>query len=274
MLTEDIGKYTLNNTPATAPPHAHDDHAILDDLDVHHLDLEPRDIDAIVDNKTDDDQPDLDTDDSSGDKLKMKADVSMEGITEATDITTPVEMRMVPSSTNQEVDTSAQVSDFSEFPKGSASDAQRNKCETLFDITDPEEDGSDLEETNDDRKETAESERTLVPETAAPADNVEMRIKKREGRIDKSFNRISSEISEIETMQDEEYMKVSLQLSEQDEQEAETNFDKIVEDSFKEDKSEDWASNDSSPADEVAPQIKSKEQKGDTNIISFHLYLY
>ena len=100
-----------------------------------------------------------------------------------------------------------------------------------------------------------------------------MRIKKREGRIDKSFNRISSEISEIETMQDEEYMKVSLQLSEQDEQEAETNFDKIVEDSFKEDKSEDWASNDSSPADEVAPQIKSKEQKGDTNIINFHLYL-
>merc|ERR1711862_906315 len=46
----------------------------------------------IQDNKTDDDQPDLETDESSGERSKMKNDPSMEGFTEATDITTPIEM--------------------------------------------------------------------------------------------------------------------------------------------------------------------------------------
>ena len=317
MQTEENGKYTLNliqtttnttNTSTTTapliPPNTTDDHAILDELDVTRLaHLASRDIDAIVDNRTDDDdQPDLDTDDSfaggggGGEKMHEQpaaavdsTSIIMEGFTtEATDITTPVEMRLTTTAVAScsllaEADTSAQVSDFSEFPKGTVSETGggggKNKCETMFDITDPEEDASDMEETMDKvrmdeavepeqkQEEVMESEATLVPPEAQSTnsnninavDEVNFRIRKREDQIDKSFNRLSSEVvSEIEAFKDDEYMKVSLQLSEQDEQEAETDFDKLVEDSFKEDKSEDWVSNDdSSPAKEEAPPLPS-----------------
>ena len=103
-----------------------DDHAIVDEVDVRKLSVilghepEHRDIADIQDNKTDDDQPDLERDESSGDKLVMtpdfdlnvKHDPSMEGFTEATDITTPVEMGQESVlSRREDFDTSYQISD-------------------------------------------------------------------------------------------------------------------------------------------------------------------
>ena len=238
---------------------------------VHILGRQPAntDIDELIDNKTDDDQPDLETDESSGEK-KMKGDVSMEGFTEATDITTPIEM--VREQPSRRDDTSAQVSDFSDFQRG-VSDSQRPKSATLFDITDPE-DGSDIEETtmNPDLKlnkllreaslqDSSASDKTLLAESSTPVDEavlispgraeeVELRIKKREGKIDRKFDRLSLELSEAECDQADHFVKVSKELTAQEEEDASTSFDRLVEDNFMEDKSEDWLSNDSSPADD------------------------
>ena len=105
-----------NNASNVVP--AFDDHAIVDEVDVKKLSLilghepENKEIADIQDNKTDDDQPDLETDESSGEKSKIKLDVSMEGFTEATDITTPVEMAQESApSKRDDLDTSYQISD-------------------------------------------------------------------------------------------------------------------------------------------------------------------
>ena len=136
-----------------------DDHAIVDDVDVRKLSVilghepENRELADIQDNKTDDDQPDLETDDSSGEKSKIKLDISMEGFTEATDITTPVDMvqESAPSK-RDDFDTSYQISDlpaeFSKYDNKITSPATLHR-ETLFEITDLE-DLTDIEENKED----------------------------------------------------------------------------------------------------------------------------
>ena len=202
----------------------------------------------------------------------------MEGFTEATDITTPVEMGR-----REEPDTLAQVSDISEFPRGPE---PHN--------TDPE-DGSDMEETPElqegrvqptgraelTRDSSSSFDQTLVADCtdwvhvdpvkveqvareakqeereAEQEDEekeeevVELRMKKREGTIDRKFARLSQELGEEEL--DAEYTRVSLQLSQTEEETADQSFDRIVSDTFREDRSEDWDSNDSSPEIEVNP---------------------
>lgn len=290
--SEDTGKYNPKSVDvvfsSVLAPTLHDDHAIHDEIDVHDLvDILGRqpanqDIDEIIDNKTDDDQPDLETDESSGEK-KMKGDVSMEGFTEATDITTPVEMRKEQPSRRD--DTSAQISDFSDFQRGT-SDSHRPKSATLFDITDPE-DGSDIEEVgaiadlkhsklfrDPSLQDSSASDKTLMAENSTYVDSafvasdraeeVELRIKKREGKIERKFDRLSLELSEAECDQADTFVKVSQEITAKEEEEAANSFDRLVEDNFMEDKSEDWLSNDSSPDEQLGDIHTKTTLKEDT----------
>ena len=278
--------------------------------------LAVRDLDEIRDNRTDDDQPDLETDDSSGGgeqlqlQQRMKPDTSLEAITEATDITTPVEMQMREATCTNTGGmaeagadhTSAQISDLSEMPHEEeeeeavllSSDGtagcrhpQQPVSETLFDITDPEEDEEEEEDEIEDhigpmsQTRTGEeeaisggserSERTLMVEAeeaasappAAAAVDVQLRIQKRQGQIDRKFERLSQELSfelpagvdssnssssltgcgkqlEQAEEEEEEFVRVASQLSQREEEEAAASFDQVVMDNFAEDKSEDW----------------------------------
>ena len=81
---------------------------------------------------------------------------------------------------------------------------------------------------------------------------VEVNLRNREGKIDHKFERLSAEISEQE-FDAAEYNRVSLQLSQQDQEDAAQDFDQLIQDIFLDDKSEDWLSNDSSPARDIDP---------------------
>ena len=147
-----------------------EDHAIVDDIDLQKLtSLGDREVADIQDNKTDDDQPDLELDDSSGDRSKIKLDVSMEGFTETTDITTPIEMAQESAaSKGVDFDTSYQISDLPEWSRhdlrmSTPETHHKLKSETLFDITDLD-DLSDVEEDMKDNVFMSYSDRTLVPE--------------------------------------------------------------------------------------------------------------
>ena len=292
----DTSSVLVSSIPPPPPP-LYEDHAIHDDLDVERLGavLATRDLDDIRDNRTDDDQPDLETDDSSGgdqQQPKIKPDISLEAITEATDITTPVEMMVQETGAAEADHTSAQISDLSEMPREEdarmtlmSSDGggqQRPVSETLFDMTDPEEEEDDLEEhiAQESPSRTGEavragsggSERTLLLEAESMDGTVskavvQMRIQKRQGQIDRKFERLSLEVS-FETAgsssldrhyekgeEDEAYVQIAAQLSHRDEEEAATSFDQLVLDNFAEDKSEDWKlSNEATPDMEATPE--------------------
>ena len=288
-----------------------EDHAIVDDnIDI--LNIKPlgdRDIADMQDNKTDDDQPDLDTDDSnSGDKSKIKLDVSMEGFTEATDITTPVEMAQESTqSRGIDFDTSYLISDLPEWSKNDIRMAtpethQRLKSETLFDITDLEDLRTDLEDLSDIEENVIQidavlsfptySDRTLVQERPFDQDEdssprlVESKIRMREVKIEEKFERMSMSISDTETKEDgEEFGRLSTSaLSKEDEEEAASNFDKIIFDNYVEDKSEDWLTHESDPSPEKdqesgeifgAPEKEhtSAKQGKQKRILNTHLVL-
>jgi hypothetical protein len=265
--------------PATAPEEGtkrnvlrmvqqFEDHAILDDIDIHKMSLGDREVADIQDNKTDDDQPDLDTDESSGDKSKIKLDVSMsmEGFTEATDITTPVEMAQESApSRGVDFDTSYQISDLPDWSKhdirmSTPETHHKLKSETLFDITDLD-DLTDIEENM--QKDsvvslTPYSDRTLVaeqplnPEEDLSPRLVESKIKMREEKIEQKFERMSMSMSDTETNDEgEEFCRLSTSvLSKEDEEQAGSNFDKIIFDNYVEDKSEDWLTHESDPSPE------------------------
>ena len=235
-----------------------DDHAIVDEVDVRKLSVilghepEHRDIADIQDNKTDDDQPDLERDESSGEKLvtpdyelNVKHDPSMENFTEATDITTPVEMGQESVlSRREDFDTSYQISDIpleamSRQEKQLTSPATLHK-ETLFEITDLE----DLTDTeNDNRDEmpemplTSRSDRTLVAESP---DCLDDKIRRREKTIDRKFDRLSMDLSDAEVNLEKEIQMDASQLSREEEEQAAQSFDKIIFENFAEDQSEDW----------------------------------
>ena len=218
-----------------------EDYAIVDDVDVNKLTVllghrpENRELADLQDNKTDDDQPDLETDDSSGEKNKIKLDVSMEGFTEATDITTPVEMvQESVASRRDDFDTSYQISDLpTEFSKNEnkiTSPATLHR-ETLFEITDLE-DLTDIEENKEDifLQTSSRSDKTLVP------DSPDSKIILRQKNIEKKFERLSMEMSDTEiNIEKEMFVKVS----KEEEDQATESFEKIVFDNFAEDKSED-----------------------------------
>ena len=250
----------INNIPIKPT----DDHAIVDDVDVKKLKVilghepENKDIADIQDNKTDDDQPDLETDDSSGGKNKMKHDPSMDVLTERTDITTPVEMGQESGiSRRDDFDTSYQISDlpneYSKHDKQATSPATLHK-ETLFEITDLE-DLTDIEENKDDIPDIQMSSRSDHTLVADSPDNLDVKIRKREKNIDKKFERISLDLSDSEmNVEKEMFMNVS-QISKEEEEEAAQSFDKIIFENFAEDKSEDWLTHGS----EVTPD-KDVEQ--------------
>ena len=250
----------INNIPIKPT----DDHAIVDDVDVKQLKVilghepENKDIADIQDNKTDDDQPDLETDDSSGGKNKMKHDPSMDVLTERTDITTPVEMGQESGiSRRDDFDTSYQISDlpneYSKHDKQATSPATLHK-ETLFEITDLE-DLTDIEENKDDIPDIQMSSRSDHTLVADSPDNLDVKIRKREKNIDKKFERISLDLSDSEmNVEKEMFMNVS-QISKEEEEEAAQSFDKIIFENFAEDKSEDWLTHGS----EVTPD-KDVEQ--------------
>lgn len=248
-------------------PPAVEDHAIVDDVDEKRLTVilghEPgrRELADIQDNKTDDDQPDLETDESSGEKNKMRPDVSMEGFTEATDITTPVEMAGESGlSRREDFDTSYQISDLP--PEFSRHDTKINSPatlhkETLFEITDLS-DLTDAEDNKEDifvQSQTASlSDRTLVPDSP----DLENKIRRREATIERKFDRLSMELSDTEiNVEKEMFVKVSTQISRQEEEEAASSFEAIIFDNFAEDKSEDWLTHGSetTPDKEVQPDI-------------------
>ena len=250
-----------------------DDHAIVDDVDVRNLKVilghEPgnREIADIQDNKTDDDQPDLETDESSGDKLRIKPDHSMEGITEATDITTPVEMGQESApSRRDDFDTSYQISDlpaeYSRQDKQLTSPATLHR-ETLFEITDLE-DLTDIEENKDDMQDdlplTSRSDKTLVPDSP---DVIDHNIKKREASIARKFERLSMDLSDTEVTVEKE---ITCNISKEEEEQASQSFDKIVFDNFAEDRSEDWLTHGSeaTPDKELGQEIfgEPEEFKG------------
>ena len=252
----------------TKLPPTFDDHAIVDDVDEKRLRVilghEPGhgELAEIHDNKTDDDQPDLETDDSSGDKIKIKPDVSMEGFTEATDITTPLEMAQESGlSKPDDFDTSYQISDlpaeFSRHDTKINSPATLHK-ETLFEITDLE----DLTDTDDTREDIfvqtpSMSDRTLVPDSPQ-GPGLDNKIKRREQTIDRKFDRLSMEISDTEINAEREmFVKVSTQISKKEEEEAAKSFEKIIFENFAEDKSEDWLTHGSeaTPDKEVEQDI-------------------
>jgi hypothetical protein len=293
---EDWGKHpaapslheaTAGLVSAIHPP---EDHALRDELDVERLGtvLAMREIDDIRDNRTDDDQPDLETDDSSGGidhqlqmQPKIRPDASLDAITEATDITTPVEMLIREATYTAGAD---HTLDLSEIPREeeaalvamlpSDGGHQQTISETLFDITDPEEDDDEMEEQIISQTKTEEaicgstelSEKTLLIENnsmeGTPSEDVvQLRINKRQGQIDRKFERLSQEISfelpGINSNKEEEedaFVRVASQLSQQEEEEAATSFDRLVMDNFAEDKSEDWKlSNEATPDMEVIP---------------------
>jgi len=249
----------FENNLSAAPP-GFDDHAIVDEVDVRKLSVilghepENKELADIQDNKTDDDQPDLETDESSGEKSKIKLDVSMEGFTEATDITTPVEMAQesVPSK-RDDFDTSYQISDipaeFSKYDNKITSPATLHR-ETLFEITDLE-DLTDIEETKEDIfvQQSSRSDQTLVADTSPKV--VDTKIKRREKNIDRKFERLSMDLSDTEmNVEKEMFVKVSTQISKEEEEQAARSFDKIMFDNFAEDKSEDWLTHGSEPTPE------------------------
>ena len=243
-----------------------EDHAIVDDVDEKRLTVilghEPgrRELADMQDNKTDDDQPDLETDESSGEKNKMRPDVSMEGFTEATDITTPVEMAGESGlSRREDFDTSYQISDlppeFSKHDTKINSPATLHK-ETLFEITDL----SDLTDPEDNKEDIfvqtpSLSDRTLVPDSP----DLEKKIRRREATIERKFDRLSMELSDTEiNVEKEMFVKVSTQISRQEEEEAATSFEAIIFENFAEDKSEDWLTHGSdkeTPDKEIQPDI-------------------
>ena len=239
-----------------------EDHAIVDDLDLQKLtSLGDREVADIQDNKTDDDQPDLELDDSSGDKSKMKQDASMEGFTETTDITTPVEMAQESApSKGVDFDTSYQISDLPEWSKqdlrmSTPETHHKLKSETLFDITDLD-DLSDVEEDIKDNVFLSHSDQTLVPDRTQDEHStphiVETKIKIREDKIHEKFEKMSMSMSDPEnTAEGEEFCQLSTSvLSKEDEEQAASNFDKILVDNFVEDKSEDWLTHESDPSPE------------------------
>lgn len=263
-----------------------EDHAIVDDIDVQKLQsLGDRDIAEMQDNKTDDDQPDLDTDDSSGDKSKIKPDVSMEGFTEATDITTPIEMGVESAlSKGVDFDTSYQISDLPDWSKhdirmSTPETHHRLKSETLFDITDLD-DLTDIEE-NIMQKDaaisfTSYSEKTLIEERQFEQDEdcsprlVESKLRIREEKIDEKFERMSMSMSEGDTHEEgDEFGRLSTSvLSKEDEEQAASNFDKIIFDNYVEDKSEDWLTHESNPSPEKemgSGEIFGAPDKEETN---------
>jgi len=180
----------------------------------------------------------------------------MEGFTEATDITTPVEMAQesMPSK-RDDFDTSYQISDipteFSKHDNKITSPATLHR-ETLFEITDLD-DLTDIEETKEDifLQPFSRSDQTLVPECTDSPQNVESKIKRREKNIDRKFERLSMDLSDTEiNIEKEMFVRVSTQVSKEDEEQAARSFDKIMFDNFAEDKSEDWLTHGSEPTPE------------------------
>ena len=241
-----------------------EDHAIVDDIDLQKLtSLGDREVADIQDNKTDDDQPDLELDDSSGDRSKIKLDVSMEGFTETTDITTPIEMAQESAaSKGVDFDTSYQISDLPEWSRhdlrmSTPETHHKLKSETLFDITDLD-DLSDVEEDMKDNVFMSYSDRTLVPERTMTQEEdssphfIETKIRIREEKIHEKFEKMSMSMSDPEnTAEGEEFCQLSTSvLSKEDEEQAASNFDKILVDNFVEDKSEDWLTHESDPSPE------------------------
>ena len=240
-----------------------DDHAIVDDVDVNKLTVilghepENREIADIQDNKTDDDQPDLETDESSGERSKMKNDPSMEGFTEATDITTPIEMGQESApSRKEEFDTSYQISDlpneFSKQDKQLTSPATLHR-ETLFEITDLE-DLTDIEENKEedipDIQNTSRSDHTMVPE-----DSLDNKISRRKATIERKFERLSMDLSDTEVNVEKEMFVEK--ISKEEEEQATQSFNRIIFENFAEDKSEDWLTHGSeaTPDKDIAQDI-------------------
>merc|ERR1719447_2215460 len=189
----------------------------------------------------------------------------MEGFTETTDITTPVEMAQESApSKGVDIDTSYQISDLPEWSKhdlrmSTPETHHKLKSETLFDITDLD-DLSDVEEDmiQKDNVFMSYSDRTLVPDRTMTQEEdssphvIETKIRIREDKIHEKFEKMSMSMSDPEnTAEGEEFCQLSTSvLSKEDEEQAASNFDKILVDNFVEDKSEDWLTHESDPSPE------------------------
>ena len=239
-----------------------EDHACLDEVDVKRLNsLGDGDIADMQDNRTDDDPADLETDDSFGEKSKIKLDISMEGLTEHTDITTPVEMGLESAmSKRDDFDTSYQISDLpieSTFRQDVPEIYQKEKSETLFNITDLD-DLTDVEESTMHKDGfvslTSYSDHTLVAEQDDVSPRyVEAKIKLREEKIEEKFERMSISMSEADKTDvgEEEFERLSTSIiSHEEEEQAALSFDQIIFDNYAEDKSEDWLTHGSDPSPE------------------------
>ena len=162
----------------------------------------------------------------------------MEGFTEATNITTPVDM-VQESAPNKrdDFDTSYQISDlpaeFSKYDNKITSPATLHR-ETLFEITDLE-DLTDIEENKEDIfvQQSSRSDQTLVPDTLDSPQLVDSKIKRREKNIDRKFERLSMDLSDTEMdVEKEMLVRVSTQISKEEEEQAARSFDKIMFDNF------------------------------------------
>jgi hypothetical protein len=158
----------------------------------------------------------------------------------------------------------------------------RPQSETLVDVTDRDLDElSDMEDHPQNKALPDDSENTLVDEKI----EVQMRIKKRETRIDRKFQRLSSEISDddFEGSDGNGFAKVAMGISKEEEDAAANSFEKVMHDNFLEDKSEDWLTqgsqgSETTPEKEVAVDIlgtpdndkssQSKFSKGKCRIIN------
>merc|ERR1712218_616296 len=113
-------------------------------------------------------------------------------------------------------------------------------------------------EFGDDGLPAGKPDRTLVPDRTMTQEEdssphvIETKIRIREDKIHEKFEKMSMSMSDPEnTAEGEEFCQLSTSvLSKEDEEQAASNFDKILVDNFVEDKSEDWLTHESDPSPE------------------------
>ncbi|XP_023322578.1 uncharacterized protein LOC111696970 isoform X15 [Eurytemora carolleeae] len=103
---------------------------------------------------------------------------------------------------------------------------------------------------------TGDSIKDVCEDISKDQTSADVKLRNREGIIDHKFERLSAEISS-EEFAAAEYNLVSLQLSQEDQEEAVEHFDKLIQDNFLEDKSEDWSSNESFHIGDIEPAVSN-----------------
>ena len=80
---------------------------------------------------------------------------------------------------------------------------------------------------------SSRSDQTLVPDTLDSPQLVASKIKRREKNIDTKFERLSMDLSDTEmNVEKEMFVRVSTQISKEEEEQAARSFDKIMFDNF------------------------------------------